>query len=61
MTTIHLKTINITTNFENLSIELRVKNIKNTHVKFHVNRILIIIRSINLYFIHNFILQNFEI
>ena len=32
-----------------------------SYVKFHVNRILFTIQSINLFFINNFILQKFEI
>ena len=30
------------------------------HVKFRANQMLIIIRSMNLFFMHNFILQKFE-
>ena len=33
----------------------------NKHIKFHINQMLFIIRSINLFFIHNFILQKFQI
>ena len=47
-------------NFENLTIRLHVLYILNTHVKFRSNRMLFT-RSINLFFIHNFKPQKFEI
>ena len=47
--------------FEHIIIELHVFYIFNTHVKFHVNFMLFIIQSINLFFIDNFILQKLKI
>ena len=47
-------------NFENLKIRLHVLYVLNTHVKFRLNRMLFT-RSINLFFIHNFKPQKFEI
>ena len=47
--------------FENLTIELHVLYILNTNVKFHATWMLFVIRSINLFFMHNFILQKLEI
>ena len=57
--------------FENLTVELHFfyvlnTHIKfrvnlNTHIKFRVNQMLFTIRFINLFFIHKFILQKFEI
>ena len=34
--------------------------ILNTHVKFHSNLVLFTIRSINLFFMHNFLPQKFK-
>ena len=48
-------------NFENLTDEFNVPYILNMHIKFSLNRMLFIIRSINLFFIHNFISQKLEI
>ena len=45
------------TSFKNLIGELYNLYVLNTHVKFHTNQILFIIRIINLIFIHNFRLQ----
>ena len=47
-------------NFENLKIRLHVLYVLNTHVKFRSNRMLFT-RSTNLFFIHNFKPQKFEI
>ena len=47
----------IDTYFKNLIIELHVFYVLNTHVKFFANWMLFIIWSINLFFIHNFIIQ----
>ena len=55
------KTINIITYFENLIVVLYVFYIFKTHVKFHVNWMLFTIQLINLFFMHNFILQKLEI
>ena len=49
------------TYFENLIIELHVLYVLKTHVKFHFNRMLFIIQSINLFFMYNFRLQKLEI
>ena len=46
--------INIETYFKNLTIELHILYSLNIHIKFYVNRILFIILSISLYFMHNF-------
>ena len=43
-------------NFENLTVEFQVPYILNMYIKFHSNRILFTMWSINLFFIHNFIL-----
>ena len=55
------KKFNIDIYFENLTIELHDLYILNTYVKFHSNRILFTIRSINLFFMNNFRLQNLKI
>ena len=51
------KKINMTTYFENLTVGLHVLYVLNIHVKFHSNRILFTIKSINLFFIHNLVLE----
>ena len=48
-------------NCENLTVELHFLYIFNTHVKFRLNQMLFTIRSINLFFIHNFKPQKLEI
>ena len=48
-------------NFEHLIVEFYVPYILKMHIKFCSNWTLFIIRLINLFFIHNFILQKFEI
>ena len=48
-------------NFENITIEFHVPYVLNMHIKFRSNWILFTIQSINLFLIHNFILQIFEI
>ena len=52
--------INITTYFENLTIELHVFYTVNSLVKFCVNQILFTIWSISSYFMDNFKLQKLE-
>ena len=47
--------------FENLIVGLHVLYVINIHVKFCSNRMLITIQSINVFFMHNFRLQKFEI
>ena len=47
--------------FKNLIVGLHVLYILNMYVKFHSNQTLFTIRSINLYFMHNFKLQKLEI
>ena len=47
----------MTTYFENLTVELYVFYILDMHVKFHSNGILFTIKSINLFFIHNLVLE----
>ena len=47
-------------NFENLTVVLHILYILNTHVKFHSNLVLFTIRSINLFFMHNFLPQKFK-
>ena len=49
------------TYFENLTVKLHILYVLKTHVKFHTNRMLFIIRSINLFFMYNFRLQKLEI
>ena len=41
-------------NFENLTVEFHVSYVLNVHFKFRSNWILFTIRSMNLFFIHNF-------
>ena len=48
-------------NLENIIVELHVLYVLNTHVKFHSNRMLFTIQSMNLFFMHNFRLQKLEI
>ena len=48
-------------NFENLIFRFHSPYVLNIHVKFHSNRMLLTKQSINLFFIHNFILQRLEI
>ena len=48
-------------NFENLTIEFHIPYVLNMHIKFRSNQILFTIRSINLFFIHNFRSQKPEI
>ena len=48
-------------NFENLTVEFHVPYVLNMYIKFRSNRILFIIWSMNLFFIHNFRLQKLEI
>ena len=54
------KKSNITIYFENLSVELYVLYVLNTNFKF-VHWMLFTIQFINLFFIHNFKLQELEI
>ena len=60
-TTNSLNKINITTYFENLTVELYVLYVFNIHVKFCVNQILFTIWSKSLYFVYNFKLQKLAI
>ena len=48
-------------NFENLTVTLHIIYILFIHVKFHLNQKLFTIQSINLFFMHNFILQKIKI
>ena len=48
-------------NFENLTVEFYIYYGLNMHIKFHSNRILFTIWSINLFSMYNFILQKLEI
>ena len=47
----------MTTNFENLIVELHILYVLNMHVKYHSNEILFTIKYINLFFIHNLVLE----
>ena len=47
--------------FKNLSVGLHILYVVNTHIKFHVNRMLFTIQFINLFFKHNFRLHKLEI
>ena len=49
------------TSFKNQTVGLHVFYVFKIHVKFSINQILFTIQSINLFFMHNFILQKFEI
>ena len=55
------KKINMIIYLGNLIARVYVLYVLNKHIKFHVNQMLFIIRSINLFFIHNFRLQKFQI
>ena len=46
--------------FENLLVELYILYALNTQVKFRSNRMLFTIRFLNLFFMHNLILQKLE-
>ena len=48
-------------NFENLTIEFHVPYVLNMHIKIRSNWMLFTIRSIKLFFIHNFRSQKLEI
>ena len=48
-------------NFENLIVGMHVLYVLTTYIKFRSNRILFTIWSINLFFMHNFRLQNLKI
>ena len=48
-------------NFKNLTVEFHVPYVLNSHIKFHSNRMIFTIRSINVFFIHNFKSQKLEI
>ena len=48
MVTTHIKKINITAYFKNLTFGLNIFYVLNTNVIFYVNHILFTIRSINL-------------
>ena len=47
----------MTTYFENLVVKLHILYILKTYVKFHINWMLLTIRSIRLFFMYNFRLQ----
>ena len=47
-------------NFQNLTVKLHVLCALNMCVKFRSNRMLFTIRSINLFFIRNFLSQNLK-
>ena len=53
--------INMTKYFENLTVELYVLYVFKTHIKFHFNKILFTIQSMNLFFMYNFRLQKLKI
>ena len=44
-----------------ITIGFHIFYILNMHVKFYANQMLFTIQSISLFFMHNFILQKFEI
>ena len=48
-------------NFENLTVEFHILYVLNMHIKFRSNRMLFTIRSINLFFMYDFILPKLEI
>ena len=48
-------------NFENSIVRLYVLYILNVYMKFHLNRILFTIQSMNLFFINNFLSKKIEI
>jgi len=47
--------------FENLTVKFHVSYVLNVHIKFHSNWMLYIIQLINLFLMHNFRSQKFEI
>ena len=47
----------MTTYFEDLIVRLHILYVLNTNVKFCINQVLFTIRSLNLFFIHNFIVK----
>jgi len=49
------------TYFKNLAVGLHIFYVFNMYVEFRANWMLLTIRFINLFFIHNFRLQNFKI
>ena len=51
------KKINTVIYFENLIVGLHVLYVLNMHVKFHSNGTLFTIKSINLFFMHNLVLE----
>ena len=55
------KNINMATYFENLTFGLYAIYVLINHVKFYVNWILFTIRSIELFVMHNFSLQELKI
>ena len=55
------KIINMSTYFENLTIEFHILYVLNTYVKFHINQISFTILFINLFLIYNFIPRKLEI
>ena len=61
MATTPTEKINMFIYFVNLFVGMPVLYVHNMHIKFHVNQMIFTIRSINLFLMHNFILQKFEI
>ena len=61
MATTPTEKINMFIYFGNLFVGMPVLYVHNMHIKFHVNQMIFTIRSINLFLMHNFILQKFEI
>ena len=49
------------TYFENITVQLHDIYVFKTHVKFHANRMLFTIQSINLFFMYNSRLQKLKI
>ena len=61
MTTTPTEKNNIFIDFENPTIGVHVLYVLNMYIKFFVNQMLFTIQFINLFLMHNFILQKLEI
>ena len=61
MVTTPTKKLNMTTYFKNLTVGFHVHCVLKTPIKFCANQMLFTIRSINLFFMHSFRLQNLEV
>ena len=58
---VFLKKKNMVMHFKNLTIGIYILYVLNMNVKFYTNQMLFTFRFTNLLFMHNFMLQKFEI